>query len=172
MILPSRIFLIGLPGAGKSTVGKYIAREIDLDFIDLDHEIEKSQGQSIGEIFEIEGESHFRKIESKLLHQTTVDNVIVATGGGAPCFNNNIDWMNENGFTIFLNPPMETIISRVSQQAHRPLIGDSPQKSIKNLYEKRLALYQQAGMESNKEDPCGVLAELHNFFSHQSPISN
>ena len=172
MTLPSRIFLIGLPGAGKSTVGDFIAKEIDYRFVDLDHEIEKSQDRSISEIFENKGESHFRKIESKLLRQTPVGNVVLATGGGAPCFYNNMDWMNENGFTIFLNPPLEIIISRLTNQVHRPLIGDSPKEAINNLFRKRIALYQQAGMESVKTNPFEVLAELHIFFSDQNRIRN
>ena len=164
MSLPSRIFLVGLPGAGKSTVGDFIAKKIDYRFVDLDHEIEKSQGRSISEIFEIDGEDYFREIESKLLRQMTMENVVIATGGGAPCFNDNMDWMNQNGFTVFLNPPIGMIISRISNQSHRPLIGNSPEESINDLFQKRITLYQRAGMETNRSQPGEIMAELNFFF--------
>ena len=147
-----------------------MAKEIGYLFLDVDHEVEKTEGRSIAKIFEIEGEGYFRKLELKILRQMTMDNVVVSTGGGVPCFNDNMDWMNNSGFTIFLNPPLDMVISRVANQAHRPLVGNSPEESIKNLHEKRITIYKQAGMESYNSEPNEVTAELLNFFSSESKV--
>lgn len=164
MTLPSRIFLIGLPGAGKSTVGDYLARELNYVFQDLDTLIEKQASSSIAEIVEKEGEDFFRKREAEQLRLLKDKKIVVATGGGTPCFYEGMSWMNENGFTLFLNPPLETIISRVRKEKHRPLIGDDPETYLKTVLKKRMALYRQAEMESHLSEPYEILAELLSFF--------
>ncbi len=165
MTLPSRIFLIGLPGSGKSTTGTFLAKELNYSFLDMDRLIEKETEMPIAEIFENEGEDYFRQIETKQLRQVKSKNLVVATGGGAPCFHNNMQWMNEHGFTLFLNPPIETIVARVASESHRPLIGKNAEKSLNNLLLKRASSYSQAGMESDRSEPCEVMAELLNYFS-------
>ena len=169
MTLPSRIFLVGLPGVGKSTVGAYLAKELGYSFQDLDALIEEVTGRPISEIFEREGEQYFRKLEAEQLRSLNNKKIIVATGGGTPYFHNGINWMNENGFTIFLNPPLETIISRIKREEHRPLIGDDAKNSLTVLLEKRITSYKQAGMESSLSEPYEILAELLNSFSGKLP---
>ena len=111
-----KIFLIGLPGSGKTTIGKLIADELAIPFIDLDDEIEATSAKSIREIFSNDGESVFRQLEADALQNTILNNVsfLLATGGGAPCFHNGITIMNQIGITIFLNPSLEIIADRLT----------------------------------------------------------
>lgn len=168
MTFPSRIFLVGLPGSGKSTVGAYLAKALNYTFQDLDAEIEEVAGRSIADIFEEEGEEYFRKLEATQLRQMTDEKMVISTGGGAPCFLDGMKWMNENGFTIFLNPPFDTIVERISKEAHRPLIGDDPEETLINLLSKRMPHYRQAKMEASLMTPCEILTKFRNFFSGKS----
>ncbi|MCP4459856.1 MAG: shikimate kinase [Cytophagales bacterium] len=172
MTPPSRIFLVGLPGSGKSTVGRHLAKELNYSFQDLDLIIEKQIGRSIADIFDREGEEYFRKIEADQLRLLAHDKVIVATGGGTPCFHNSMSWMNDSGLTVFLNPPIDVIVSRIEKESHRPLIGSDVKKSIEYLLEKRIESYNQAEMESGLSEPCEILAELQNFFTGKNQIRN
>lgn len=114
MHLPDRIFLIGMPGSGKSTLGQQLSIKLHYRFIDLDNEIENDIGKPIPQIFAEDGEQTFREVESKILRDSFIKSkVIVATGGGAPCFFDNIQKMNENGSTIFLDVPVDTLYQRI-----------------------------------------------------------
>ena len=98
-----KIFLIGLPGSGKTTLGKQVASHLSIPFVDLDAAIEKAEQRTIPEIFKQSGENYFRKIESDLLKkwaESTTD-FLMATGGGAPCFFDNVEVMNRAGITFF-----------------------------------------------------------------------
>ncbi len=138
-----KIFLIGLPASGKTSLGKRLAAEIEFPFIDLDDEIIKFSGSSITEIFEESGEDHFRILEKELLEKTIHENdqFILATGGGAPCFYDNLELMNHNGVTIFINPPIEEIHERLKGDESRPLLKDH---SVEELLEKRKPWYERA----------------------------
>jgi shikimate kinase len=147
-----KIFLTGMPGCGKSTFGRKVARELNLDFIDLDKEIIKKEKLSIAEIFELKGEDHFRKIESELLKDISIanDNFVLATGGGAPCFYDNMDFMNEQGHTVFIDTPIDTLLERLSLSGinKRPLIKKMGEDNLlEGLTEKlnyRLPFYKKA----------------------------
>ena len=105
-----KIFLIGLPGSGKTTLGRQVAKSLAIPFIDLDQAIEKTEHKTITEIFKESKEDYFRKVESELLNRWAQSNTdyLMATGGGAPCFFDNIRTMNSSGLTFFLDvPPME-----------------------------------------------------------------
>ncbi len=138
-----KIFLIGLPGAGKTFIGKRLAAEIDFPFIDLDEEIVKSEGRSIPEIFEKSGENHFRELEKKLLKKVIQEKnqFILAAGGGTPCFFDNMDIMNDNGVTIFINTSIEEIQERLKGDETRPLMKNN---SLEELLEKRKPWYERA----------------------------
>jgi len=147
-----KIFLIGLPGCGKSTLGKQLALELKLPFVDLDAEIEKSLGIPVREIFKKRGENFFRKTESELLHQicdTAID-FVMATGGGVPVFFDNMAFMNQQGHTIFLDVPPREIAARVlkTQVEDRPLLKakhpDELKDQIEFLRSQRIPFYQQA----------------------------
>ncbi len=119
------VFLIGFMGAGKSFVGRKIASSLGWNYIDLDQYIETVQEKNISSIFEQEGEAAFRKIEKACLQEVILkfNQVIVSTGGGAPCFDNNIDLMNEFGVTIFISKPVPSLIQNLRKgMEKRPLI--------------------------------------------------
>ncbi len=130
-----KIFLIGFMGCGKSYLGKVLAEKLGFLFVDLDSIIENTvtlerdddksvKGGRIGEIFEKFGETHFRKIESERLRGLQKwDDVVIATGGGAACFNDSMAWMNENGMTVYLKTNPYLLLERLlSQTEARPLL--------------------------------------------------
>lgn len=97
-----RIFLTGYMGAGKTTLGKAFARQMDIPFVDLDWYIEERFHKTVGELFTERGETGFRELERNMLHEVAeFENVVISTGGGAPCFFDNMDFMNRTGKTVF-----------------------------------------------------------------------
>jgi len=161
----ARIFLVGLPGAGKSTVGKYLAQELSYSFIDLDERIEALAGQPIREIFQQAGEQHFRDLERDALRSITETEVVVATGGGAPCFHGNMEWMNANGLTVFLNPPLDVILARIAHETHRPLLKGNPKETLEGLMEKREGFYKKARLATSATDSHEILKEIQGSLS-------
>ncbi|MBT8196165.1 MAG: shikimate kinase [Bacteroidia bacterium] len=123
-----RIYLIGYMGAGKSVLGRELALKMGFDFIDLDQMVELQKNQTISSIFETHGEATFREFEKEALLQTAnLENTIISTGGGAPCFSDNINWMNENGLTVFLKVSLGKLFHRLTlSKKDRPLIKDKP----------------------------------------------
>ena len=120
-----KIFLVGMMGSGKSYWMDRLAKKLKIPRYDLDHLIEKVEDRSIQQIFEESGEEHFRKMESIVLKWfADKDEFILAIGGGAPCFHNNMEWMNKEGLTIWLDEPTDALIQRlVPEKTHRPLIS-------------------------------------------------
>ena len=104
-----KFFIVGMPASGKSRLGKYISSMTDLCFIDLDLEIEKKLDSNVKDIFEIKGEKFFRKFETKTLKEIieSESNFILATGGGTPCFNENMSIINNSGVSIFIDVKRE-----------------------------------------------------------------
>ncbi len=147
-----KIFLVGLPGSGKTTVGKQLAEKLNLSFVDLDLEIEKLEGKSVQEIFAKKKEDYFREIESKVLNNLCTSKVdfVMATGGGAPCFFDNMDVMNHSGRTIFLDVPASEIASRLQKTSltERPLFSKLSSEQLKDKIEwlrsQRISFYRQA----------------------------
>lgn len=119
-----KIFLLGYMGSGKTTAGKKLAALLDYSFIDLDLMIENETDHSIQEWFEA-GEPKFREIESIVLRQTAdFKNSVIATGGGTPCFHDNMKWMNENGLTVFLKMSPGGLFHRlIYSKTARPLLA-------------------------------------------------
>jgi shikimate kinase len=136
-----KIFLIGMPGSGKTTLGKQLASHLMIDFVDLDAEIEKAEQKSISEIFREKGEDYFRLLESKLLHQWAGSalSFVMATGGGAPCFHKGIDVINEYGVSVFLDCPVSELVARVRKNKERPLLLASDEIELEDRLEKMLA---------------------------------
>jgi len=153
-----RIYLIGYMGCGKSTVGKRLAKHAGLQFIDMDHYIEKRNCKTVPQLFEEFGEEGFRKRERKALEELSeFTDVVIATGGGAPCFFDNIDLMNRTGKTIYLNIDPKILASRLlKSKTERPLIkGKSKEDLIDFIDEtlkKRNAFYKQAHYEITQPD--------------------
>ncbi len=148
--LPSRIFLVGLPACGKSRNGKRLAKAIDFDFIDADLYIEQAENISIQEIFKHIGEEYFRELEKKYLKSFyNKSKIVVGTGGGMPCFHNNMEWMNEFGYTIWLDRPIKEIVERLALKPEkRPMTRGKSRAEIeelvKALLEKRKGFYGKA----------------------------
>jgi shikimate kinase len=119
------IFLIGIMGAGKSYLARQLSDYFMLPAADLDHLIEKEEGQTVSEIFSNKGEAFFRQLESDLLRSSKIPYpAILATGGGTPCFFNNMDWMLKHGIVVWLNTPVGVLVERLRhQKAHRPLVA-------------------------------------------------
>ena len=118
------IFLVGYMGCGKSTLGKKLAINLNYDFIDLDNYIEEQEGRTIKEIFADDGEEYFRKLERVYLHRVIdTENVVISSGGGTPCFFDNMDQMNEYGLTVYINMHPKALIPRLKlSELYRPLI--------------------------------------------------
>lgn len=128
-----RVIITGYMGAGKTTVGKALSRELGLPFYDLDRYIETRMHKTIPEIFAQQGEEGFRKIEHNMLHEVAeFEDVIISCGGGTPCFFDNMDYMNQNGDTIYLKAPVDVIWKHIHMgRTVRPLLqGKSEEEAI------------------------------------------
>lgn len=152
------IFLIGFMGSGKSYVARNLAPILDIDYVDLDKFIEENEQLTVKEIFEQKGEDYFREQEKEFIEQLDInDNLIVSTGGGAPCFFNNMQLMNEKGLTIYLNRNKEKTIWRLLKgQYKRPLIAQLNQEELEKFYDEKLAtrkqFYEQAKLHVGDAD--------------------
>lgn len=147
----TKIYLIGLPGSGKSFLGEKLAEALDLPFIDLDKVIEEQTGKTIASIFSEKGEDYFRELEAKALHmQSEQTQFVLSCGGGTPCFHDNMKFINENGVSIFINTPLSEILQRMTQKEtnQRPLFATQGEESLEHklqmLLQKRRPVYQQA----------------------------
>ncbi len=129
------IFLTGYMGSGKSRTGLELARLSGYRFIDMDQLIEADAGMTIPEIFSKRGEDEFRIMERKALHSLrNENNLIVATGGGLPCFFDNMDWMNEHGFTVYLKVPAGMLAQRlIENNGGRPLLQGLDEFALRDL---------------------------------------
>jgi shikimate kinase len=162
-----RIFLIGLPGSGKSFLGKQIAAVVNLPFIDLDDVIAQREGMPVSEIFSAKGEPYFRSVEADTLReQCERDEFAMATGGGTPCFFDNMEVMNASGTSVFLNTPMTSIVQRLQadQKELRPLLAQTSdeqlEQKLNQLFEQRLPFYRQAHLTVTTEITAGELVKL------------
>ncbi len=135
------IFLIGFMGCGKTTLGRKLANRLNCPFIDLDHVLEAQEGMSIASYFSRFGEDTFRLLESEVLKETTYpENVVVSTGGGLPCFFDNIEWMNAHGKTIYIKLSPKTLASRLeNEKEERPLLREKHGEDLVNFIAQKLA---------------------------------
>lgn len=143
-----KIYLIGLPSSGKTTLGKQLAHSINSKFIDMDELIEEKENKTIAEIFAQQGEEHFRKIEKQTLTEMIAledEKQIISTGGGAPCFFDNMRQMNEDGLTVYLNVSPQELVKRLkgSGTATRPLLQGKKEQVLEDELSKKLAQRNQ-----------------------------
>ncbi|MGQ1945835.1 shikimate kinase [Geofilum sp. OHC36d9] len=161
-----RVFLIGFMGSGKSTVGQLLAKETGWKFLDLDHYIENQQNKTIAQIFKAHGEQEFRKKENEALKEIIqLEKVIIATGGGTPCYYNNMDIMNKNGLTIYLQLSPEELRKRLlPARAARPLIAGKSDAELLTFIKEKIAerepFYQKAHAIADATST-GATAYLH-----------
>lgn len=139
-------------GAGKTTVGKELAKQMNLSFIDLDHHIEARYHKTISQLFAEKGEDVFREIEYNLLHEVAmIEDVIISTGGGVPCFFDNMSYMNQTGTTIYLKVSPEELAKRLELVNHtRPILkgrsGKELEQFIADNLRSRIHWYTQASV--------------------------
>jgi shikimate kinase len=164
-----RIYLVGYMGCGKSTIGRKVAEILGISFVDLDKYIEERYFRSVPAIFAEEGEERFREKERlSLLEVSQFENVIVGTGGGAPCFFDNMEVMNNNGITVYIAPDTVVLAARLLKSKNeRPLLtGKSPAELIKFIDEallKRAPFYEKAKIiirGENNLDPQLVIDKI------------
>lgn len=169
-----RIFLIGYMGSGKSTIGRKLSTKLNLELIDLDDYIETEYKISIPSLFEKYDEPTFRKIESDMLAKVCkMDNVVISTGGGSPCYNQNIDLILKSGLCIYVKMSVNSLFNRlINAKRIRPLIskfkGDELMDFITVQLEQRSVYYEQAHLVLKGEDFDLKTAiqkiQLHPFF--------
>jgi shikimate kinase len=154
-----KMFFIGFMGCGKTHWGRLVSQKLELPFFDLDQKIEEQAGKKINEIFKQEGEEHFRQLEKEIMHLLTEshESFVMATGGGTPCYYNNIDYMKKQGTTIWINCSVDCLYQRLSiDKNERPLIrnlsGDQLHAYITKKFGDRKIFYQQASIILNEDD--------------------
>lgn len=153
-----RIFLIGYMGAGKTTVGKQLASRMGLSFVDLDLHIEARYHKSVRELFAERGEDAFREIERNMLREVAeFENVLVSTGGGSPCFFDNMEFMNRSGQTVYLKVSVQELTKRLETcRQTRPVLkdrsGESLFRFIDENIQKRELYYNQASVVFDAEN--------------------
>ncbi len=148
--MPKPIFLIGYMGSGKTTLGKKLASKLALPFIDTDEEIVKQIGMSITEYFAQYGEDAFRALEREQLRKFAERAAVISTGGGAPCFFDNMDWIKANGYAVYLQMSPKALFDRLSQSKlhKRPiLIGKSPEINNEFSYRPLFPLIDLSGIK-------------------------
>ena len=155
-----KIVLLGYMASGKSTIGREISKKLDMKFIDLDDYISKREKRSISEIFKVEGEIYFRKIESSYLGEilNSKDSFILSLGGGTPCYSNNMELiLNSEASSIYIKADIKTLASRLTAEKNkRPLVADLEDDKLiefvaKHLFERRF-FYEQASITVNSEN--------------------
>lgn len=171
---PVRIYLIGFMGCGKSTIGKALAAELNYDFVDMDEYIVALHGKSVKTIFEQHGEVHFRNLEKEALQiLSQKSQVVIATGGGTPCYNHNMDMIHKTGLSIYLKCSIATLHHRLSQAIDRPLVAGKSSEAlnryIKDTLLERKNYYQQADIRVMANISLGLLvAKLLNKIKSRS----
>ena len=155
-----KIVLLGYMASGKSTIGREISKKLDMKFIDLDDYISKREKRSISEIFKVEGEIYFRRIESSYLSEilNSKDSFILSLGGGTPCYSNNMELiLNSEASSIYIKADIKTLASRLTAEKNkRPLVAYLKDDKLiefvaKHLFERRF-FYEQASITVHTED--------------------
>lgn len=135
------IFLIGFMGCGKTTLGRKLASRLGYEFMDLDHILEAQEGMTIAEYFSKFGEAAFRKLESEVLKQTEYPkHAVISTGGGLPCFFDNMEWMNARGTTVYIQLSPKTLADRLeNEKDKRPVLREHKGDDLVAFIDDKLA---------------------------------
>ncbi len=158
MALSDKIYLVGMPGSGKSTFGVELASVMNLPFIDLDNEIELSEKRTITQIFEKEGEQYFRKVENLHLKKISEENdfFVMSTGGGTPCYHHGIDIMHQHGVTLYLKVEVEQLLLRLANTdlSTRPKFEKNSDlhKQLSELLNTRESVYRKANIVCRQDE--------------------
>lgn len=159
------LYLVGMPGAGKSTIGKSLARQLELAFVDADQELVEHTGVTIATIFELEGEAGFRLREAQLIAQLCHrDAILLATGGGAVLQEDNRLALSQSGVVIYLHANLDHLWQRTKHDSRRPLLqADNPRGVLKALLEARDPLYRQCAdlvVETGRQSVASLVREI------------
>lgn len=166
--MQKRYFLLGLMGCGKTWWGQRLAQRLNLPFVDLDEQIEAGEGMTVSQIFTQMGEKGFRSLEQVYLRRLAViPEAAVAAGGGAPCFFDNMTWMNAHGITIYLETPVSLLADRLeANPSDRPLLTGTPAgrllQRLEELLQQREPFYRQAHItvkQSGDEDLVSLIID-------------
>jgi shikimate kinase len=151
--LPPHLILVGLPGVGKTTIGRAAARRLGRSFLDFDQEIERRSGMKVREIFRLKGEEHFRALELALTHElSSSGGMVLSPGGGWITQPRSVELLRSAGRIIYLRASPEAVARRLRRVETRPLLaGRDPVVALRELYEKRRALYETADVVLDTE---------------------
>ena len=168
LFVPGNIFLVGMMGAGKTSVGRVLAKRLNKAFYDSDHVIEERTGVKIPVIFEIEGESGFRQRESAILDELTMlDDVVLATGGGAILAPENREWLGTRGTVVYLRASVKDLLNRTRHDKNRPLLQTAdPRGRLNELFELRDPLYREAAhvtIDTGSQSLTTLVNRLHHM---------
>ncbi len=174
MSLPKRIVLIGPMGAGKSTIGRMLARDLGYQFVDIDRMIEARCGANIPWIFDVEGEAGFRQRETAMLTElAALENIVIATGGGAVMSPDNHALLKLAAQVVYLKTSIEQQVERTRRDRNRPLLqNDNPEAVLRNLFSIRDPIYTQLAdvvMHTDRKSPRLVVRQLVNRFNPKTP---
>ena len=164
--ISGNIFLVGMMGAGKTSVGRVLAKRLNKIFYDSDHVIEERTGVKIPVIFEIEGEPGFRHRESAVLDElTALEEVVLATGGGAVLARENRDWLRTRGTVVYLRASVKDLLNRTRHDKNRPLLQTAdPRARLNDLYEMRDPLYREVAhvtIDTGSQSLTTLVTRLH-----------
>jgi len=173
-----KIYIVGMPGSGKSFLGRKIAQSLKLQFIDLDELIEKQEKKIIRTIITEDGETYFRGIERSILHGTEFKNkCVISCGGGTPTFFDNMDWMKKNGIVIWIHTPLEIISERIFKNiTRRPLFIGLSKEEIKNKLQElskiRVPYYKKASLTIaiNKHNKVALSTVIQQIIKYSKKI--
>ena len=151
------IYLIGMMGSGKSRTGRKLAARLRWPMLDLDEVIEERTGQTVDELFELHGESYFRGLETEAMNDLMrLNNMVIATGGGTPCYGNLLNEMVDTGITIYLKSSPKVLANRLANDKRvRPLLADlskdAVEDALRELLDQRKGIYERAAHQVNAE---------------------
>ena len=175
--MADNIFLVGLMGAGKTTIGRLLAKHLHKTFYDSDHEIERRTGVNIPLIFEVEGEAGFRKRESAVIEELVhKDNIVLATGGGAVLSSTNRESLKRNGVVIYLRANVHELWQRTRNDKNRPLLkGPDPLSKLKQLFTERDPIYTEVAtyvIETEGETVNSIITRIEHLIRNSKVDAN
>lgn len=157
------LYLVGYAGSGKSSLGKRLARRLRLRFVDTDKFVELSEGASVADIFHFGGEEYFRRTERNAVESlySEGENMVVATGGGLPTWSDNMEWLNDHGFTIYLRRSPEQILSRMSAYGRekRPMFRGKSDEELLAFMQAQMAERERFYAKANISIDCTPISD-------------
>ena len=155
------ILLIGMMGCGKTTIGKKMAEKIGYSHLDTDTSIANAHSKSIHEIFNNEGEDVFRKMEKDIIRDLPKTQCVISTGGGMPCYFNNIALLKQNGLTVYLDTDVELLFARLKNKNNRPLFSNQ-MVQFEQFLQNRISYYEKAHVtiQATNKNPSKIIDEI------------